>query len=66
MLLAVYAAYELQISHFKRAHGKPSVVEQAVSSIGNKYGFHVTTSKDGRIFDSKDFRSYAGDAYELC
>jgi uncharacterized protein len=43
----------------KRINGKPSIVEQAVASLGNKHGFDVTTSKDGRVFDSKDFRKYA-------
>ncbi|HEY4660096.1 MAG TPA: ThuA domain-containing protein [Terriglobales bacterium] len=43
----------------KRVDGKPSIVEQAVTSLGTKHGFGVTTSKDGRIFDSKDFHKYA-------
>jgi type 1 glutamine amidotransferase len=43
----------------KRVDGKPSIVEQAVTSLGNKHGFEVTTSKDGRVFNSKTFRSYA-------
>ncbi len=43
----------------KRMNGKPSVVEQAVTSLGAKHGFDVTTTKDGRIFDSKDFRNFA-------
>lgn len=43
----------------KRVDGKPSIVEQAVTSLGSKHGFQVTASKDGRVFDSKDFRKYA-------
>jgi type 1 glutamine amidotransferase len=43
----------------KRVGGKPSIVEQAVTSLGAKHGFEVTTSKDGRVFDSKDFQKYA-------
>jgi type 1 glutamine amidotransferase len=43
----------------KRVDGKPSIVEQAVTSLGAKHGFEVTTSKDGRVFDSKDFQKYA-------
>lgn len=43
----------------KRVNGKPSVVEQAVTTLGSKHGFDVTTSKDGRIFDSKVFPNYA-------
>src|SRR5207302_5907928 len=43
----------------KRVDGKPSIVEQAVTSLGTKHGFDVTTSKDGRVFDSKDFRKFS-------
>ena len=43
----------------KRVDGKPSIVEQAISSLGSKHGFDVTATKDGRVFDSKDFRNYA-------
>jgi type 1 glutamine amidotransferase len=43
----------------KRVDGKPSIVEQAITSLGNKHGFKVTTGKDGRVFNSKDFLRYA-------
>lgn len=43
----------------KRANGKLSVVEQAITSLGDKQGFNVTCTKDGTIFDSKDFHKYA-------
>jgi type 1 glutamine amidotransferase len=43
----------------KKVDGKPSIVEQAVTSLGSKHGFAVTSSKDGRIFDSPDFHKYA-------
>ena len=43
----------------KRANGKLSIVEQAITSLGDKQGFNVTCTKDGRIFDSKDFHKYA-------
>jgi uncharacterized protein len=43
----------------KTKDGNPSIVEQAVRSIGKKYGFDVTATKDGRIFDSPDFRKHA-------
>jgi type 1 glutamine amidotransferase len=43
----------------KRVNGRPSIVENAVTSLGNQYGFEVTASKDGRIFDAKDLRKYA-------
>jgi type 1 glutamine amidotransferase len=43
----------------KRVDGRPSIVENAVTSLGNHYGFEVTATKDGRIFDAKDLRKYA-------
>lgn len=43
----------------KEAGGKPSIVANAVTSLGKKYGFDVTATKDGSIFDSKDFRRHA-------
>lgn len=43
----------------KRINGKPSIVEATVTSLGSKHGFDVVTTKDGRVFDSKDFRQYA-------
>jgi len=43
----------------KRVDGKLSIVEQAVTSLGEKHGFNVTASKDGGVFDSKDFHKYA-------
>jgi type 1 glutamine amidotransferase len=39
--------------------GQPSVVETAVRGLGTKYGFDVEATKDGRIFDSKEFRTHA-------
>jgi type 1 glutamine amidotransferase len=43
----------------KRVDGKPSIVEKGVTALGDKYGFDVTATKDGRVFDSKDFRKYS-------
>jgi type 1 glutamine amidotransferase len=43
----------------KTTGGKPSIVEEAVSTLGEKYGFDVTSSKDGRVFDSNEFRKHA-------
>ena len=43
----------------KRVDGKPSIVENAVTALGKKHGFDVTTSKDGRVFDSPEFHKYA-------
>lgn len=43
----------------KRVDDKPSIVEQAVTSLGYKHGFDVTATKDGRVFDSKEFHKYS-------
>ena len=43
----------------KRVNGKLSIVEQAITSLGGKQGFDVTCTKDGGVFDSKDFHKYA-------
>ncbi|HVH87559.1 MAG TPA: ThuA domain-containing protein [Terriglobales bacterium] len=42
----------------KRVGGRPSFVERAVTSLGNEHGFDVTATKDGRVFDSTDFRKH--------
>lgn len=39
--------------------GKPSILENAVTALGKQRGFDVTATKDGRVFDSKDFRKHA-------
>lgn len=43
----------------KRIDGKPSIVEQTITLLGTKHGFEVTATKDGRVFDSADFRKHA-------
>ncbi len=43
----------------KRIDGRPSILEVAVTTLGEQHGFDVTTSKDGQIFDSKDLRKHA-------
>jgi type 1 glutamine amidotransferase len=43
----------------KNIDGKPSILENAVTTLGEKHGFDVTATKDGRVFDSNDFRNYA-------
>src|SRR5216117_2943014 len=43
----------------KRVDGKPSIMDDTMTELGNKHGFKVGVTKDGRIFDSKEFRSYA-------
>src|SRR5260370_40314476 len=34
-------------------------MDDTVTELGNKHGFKVGVTKDGRIFDSKEFHSYA-------
>jgi len=43
----------------KRINGRPSIVDDAVTEIGIRHGFKVGVTKDGRIFETKDFHSYA-------
>jgi type 1 glutamine amidotransferase len=43
----------------KRVDGKTSIVDDAVTDLGNRRGYKVGVTKDGRIFDSKEFPSYA-------
>jgi uncharacterized protein len=42
----------------KREGAKLSIAETAITELGKKNGFEVTCSKDGRIFDSNDFRAH--------
>jgi type 1 glutamine amidotransferase len=39
--------------------GQPSIMEQAIRSLGQKHGFAVTATKDGSVFNSGKFRKYA-------
>ena len=43
----------------KMANGQPSIVERAVRELGKKHGFEVSATKDGRIFDSSEFRAHS-------
>jgi uncharacterized protein len=43
----------------KRVGGKPSLVDDTVNEMGNQHGFSAGVTKDGRVFDSKEFHSYA-------
>jgi type 1 glutamine amidotransferase len=43
----------------KRVGGKASIVDDAVNELGNKHGFKVEVTKDGRIFDEKRIHSFA-------
>ena len=67
---AAFGAKEKSVLVFTKSSGfehdvvkikddKPSIVQTAVTMLGGKHGFDVVTSKDGRIFDSGDFRKHA-------
>jgi uncharacterized protein len=43
----------------KTPDGHPSILEQAVKTLGEQHGFEITATKDGRVFDSPDFRKYS-------
>jgi type 1 glutamine amidotransferase len=43
----------------KVKNGEPSIAEKALREIAAKNNFDLTASKDGRIFDSKEFHEYA-------
>lgn len=43
----------------KLKNGKPSIVDDAITALGQKHGFNVTASKDGTVFDSPEFHKYA-------
>ena len=38
---------------------KPSIVETAVTALGQKHGFDVTATKDGGVFNSGEFKKHA-------
>jgi len=42
----------------KRVDGKPSIVDNALTELGKKNNFSVECSKDGRVFDSKEFDGF--------
>jgi uncharacterized protein len=43
----------------KVANGQPSIAEAAIRGFADANNFELTASKDGRIFDSKEFHQYA-------
>ncbi len=43
----------------KTTAGNPSIMERAIREIGKKNGFEVDATKDGRIFDSREFRAHS-------
>ena len=52
------SGFEHQV--IKVVNGEPSIAEKALREIAAKHDFELTASKDGRIFDSKEFQDYAG------
>lgn len=42
----------------KRNGGNASIVDDTVTTLGNKLGFQVAVTKDGRIFDNEKLHSY--------
>ena len=47
----------------KTIDGKPSIMETVMRDLGTKYGFEIVATKDGRIFDSSEFKSFAATAF---
>ncbi len=43
----------------KRVGGATSIVDDTVTTLGQKHGFHVEVTKDGRVFDGKQLHAYA-------
>src|SRR5216110_2404728 len=45
----------------KRIDGKPSLMDDTITTLGDENGFHVGVTKDGRIFDEKKFHDYSAE-----
>lgn len=43
----------------KRINGKPSLVDDTINALGERHGFQVRVTKDGRIFDEQKFHDYS-------
>src|SRR5438445_11223849 len=56
LLFTKSSGYEHAV--IKNTEGKPSVVEEALRGLGARHGFEVAATKDGRIFDSSEFRAH--------
>src|SRR5258708_31093266 len=56
LLFTKSSGYEHAV--IKTTDGKQSVVEKALRSLGARHGFDLMATKDGRIFDSSEFRAH--------
>jgi hypothetical protein len=57
LLFTKSSGFEHEVVKIK--DGRPSIVDDALTALGKKHGFEVTSSKDGRIFDSQEFRNFS-------
>ena len=60
LLFTKSSGFEHQV--VKEVNGQPSIAETALRGIAAKNGFELTATKDGRIFDSKEWQSHGFDA----
>jgi uncharacterized protein len=56
LLFTKSSGFEHQV--IKVANGQPSIMETALSGLAPSNGFALSATKDGRIFDSNEFRNY--------
>ena len=57
LLFTKSSGFEHQV--VKVSNGQPSIMETAIRGFADSSNFELTASKDGRIFDSKEFQDYA-------
>ena len=60
LLFTKSSGFEHQV--VKVINGQPSIMETALRGLAAQNGFELTATKDGRIFDSKEWKSHAYDA----
>jgi type 1 glutamine amidotransferase len=56
LLFTKSSGFEHQV--IKVVNGRPSIVENAIRPMAEKYNFELNASKDGRIFDSQEIHNY--------
>lgn len=56
LLFTKSSGYEHAV--IRNMDGRRSVVEQALRGLGARHGFEVTATKNGRVFDSSEFRAH--------